>query len=74
MTSTWHHNTSPWKLITEAKDPFKALLHDFMYHGTPPRKEGKVPFISVWRQRKLALLIFLSFVPFYFCANAPTPN
>jgi len=51
MTSTWHQNTSLWKLITETKDPFKAVLYDLMYHGPPTHKEGKLPVISVWQQR-----------------------
>ena len=51
MTSTWHQNTSLRDLITEAKDPFKAMLYDLMYHGPLPQKEGKLPIISVWQQR-----------------------
>jgi len=50
-TSTWHQNTSIWKLITETKDPFKVLLYELMYHGPLPQKESKLPFISSWQQR-----------------------
>ena len=59
MTSTWHQNTSLWKLINETKDPFKALLYDLMYHGPPTPKEGKLPVISVWQQRMCARLLLL---------------
>lgn len=52
MTSSWHANTSIWKLLTETRDPIKALLYDLMYLGPLPKKEGKLPVISVWDQRE----------------------
>lgn len=66
-TSTWHQNTSIWKLITETKDPFKVLLYDFMYHGPLPQKEAKLPLISSWQQRRYShLLLHLPLFPRYF--------
>lgn len=52
MSSTWHQNTSIWKLLTESKDPFKVLLYDLMYRGPLPKKEGKLPVVSIWEQRE----------------------
>jgi hypothetical protein len=63
-TSTWHQNTSIWKLITETNDPFKVVLYDLMYHGPLPQKEGKLPFISSWQQRMCALA-YCFILPFF---------
>jgi hypothetical protein len=70
MASTWHQNTSLWKLITETRDPFKAMLYDLMYHGPLPQKEGKLPFISVWQQR-MCLHACCPSSACYFCAFVP---